>query len=453
MYGRFIVVFLLGFSSGLPLMLSGSTLQAWFSSVGVSVLATGMLSLVGIPYVWRFLWAPLLDMFFWKRVGRRRTWLLASQLLLFLAFNAMAWCNPLQTPGVMALLALSIAFLSATQDIAIDAHRVEYLTVTDHGLGASLAVLGYRLGMLVSGGLALILAHYLGWSGTWRLMGVLMLPGMLTSLFAREPKVESTPQVCFSSMVAPLRELFERPGIVLLLAFIFCFKLGEAFTATSSGIVMPFLIQGLGFSLESIGYVNKILGVVAVIAGGLAAGVVLLRASLYKALMFFGVFQAVTNLLFLALAVIGKNMVLFAVAVVCDNLAVGMGTTALVALLMRLVHPQYTATQFSVLVAFSALPRIFSGPFAAVIQQLAGWTGVYAFAFVSAWAFVPLLMCLRPHVRESRYLNGTEGRNRTDTVSPPPDFESGASTSSATPAQACIITNVPHDTMGPSKYS
>lgn len=398
---RLFVVFILGFSSGLPLALISSTLQAWYASSGMSVLITGTLSLIGLPYAYRILWAPVVDRYSLFSMGKRRSWILAMQILLLLGFNLMAWFNPEQYPKTLAALAFILACFSATQDIAIDAQRTEYLPATEHALGASLAVFGYRIALLLSGGFALIMAEQAGWAFTYRFMGFLMSIGMLAIIFSEEPSVTVKEKVSFMQLfVDPFKELLSRPGIVYLLGFIFCYKLGEAFTTTTSGIVMPFLIQGLGFSLDTIGYVNKMLGVGSVLLGGLVAGLLLTRYSLYRALFCFGLLQALTNVLFVALAMVGKNLVLLSTAVFCDNFAAGMGSTALVALFMRLVNKQFTGTQFSILVALSTIPRIISGPVAASIQMLIGWVGLYQLSIVFALAFIPFLILIKEQTEE-----------------------------------------------------
>lgn len=402
---RLLIIFLLGFSSGLPLALTSSTLQAWYADAGMSVLATGMLSLVGMPYVYRVAWGPVLDRYSLLPLGKRRSWMLVMQIALLLGFNAMAWLSPNKSPELMAILAFSLACFSATQDVAIDAQRVEYLPTTEHGLGASLAVFGYRLALLIAGGFALVLAQHLGWAYTYRLMGMLMLIGVVATLWSSEPSNHTENDTSFvESFIAPLKDLFARRGIVPLLFFILFYKLGEAFTATTSGIVMPFLIQGVGFSLDTIGYVNKMMGISSILLGGLAAGLLLMRWSLFRALLVFGLLQALTNILFIALAITGKNLPLFATAVVCDNFAAGMGSTALVAFFMRLVKQPFTATQFSLLVAFSAMPRIFSGPFAAMLQMWLGWIGLYQLSFILALGFIPFLVMIREHTKVDKVL-------------------------------------------------
>jgi len=393
---RLLIVFILGFSSGLPFALISSTLQAWFADTGMSIMATGMLSLIGLPYVFRIAWGPLLDRYSLLPIGKRRSWIGVMQVLLLVGFNMMAWFSPDTSPKILAILAFMLACFSATQDIAIDAHRTEYLPVTEHGLGASLAVLGYRIALLVAGGISLIIAQHAGWAVVYRIMGFLMLPGMIAVFFSPEPSIPVVKKLNFiASFSEPIKELLSRPGIIILLLFVFFYKMGEAFTTTTSGIMMPFLIQNIGFSLDTIAYVNKIVGLISVLLGGLTAGLLLMRWSLYRALLVFGLFQAFTNVLFIVLAIVGNNLYVFIMAVVSDNFAAGMGSTALVALFMRLVDRRFTATEFSILVAFSTLPRVFSGPMGVMLQSWFGWVGLYQIAFVLGLGFVPLLIMIR----------------------------------------------------------
>ncbi|RUR15474.1 AmpG family muropeptide MFS transporter [Legionella septentrionalis] len=408
---RLLIVFILGFSSGLPLSLLSSTLQAWFAEVGMSVLATGTLSLLGLPYLYRTIWGPFLDKYSILPMGKRRSWILTTQLLLLFGFNIMAWFSPDSTPMMLGVLAFVLACVGATQDMAIEAHRTEYLPPPEQGLGASVAVLGFRLALLLSGGVALVMAQQLGWASTYRIMGFLMLIGVIATIYSPEPSLDYHAQdMRFGGLAAPIKELMTRKNIIPLLFFIFFYKLAEAFTATTSGIVMPFLIQGIGFSLDWIGYINKICGIGAIVLGGLIAGVLLMRWSLYRALLVFGLLQALTNILFVALAIVGKNLVLFAVAVFFDNFAAGMGSTALVALLMRIVDRRFTATQFSLLASLSALPRIISGPFAAGLQSMFGWIGLYQLSVVFALGFLPFLLLIRD------FTNSTEGIKEADTL-------------------------------------
>lgn len=389
---KLFIVLLLGFSSGLPISLVSSTLQAWFADAGLSIWLTSSLSLISLPYLFRFLWTPLLDRYRILSLGKRRGWICGMQILLIAGLHAITWFKPTVSPGIMAMLAFILAIFSATQDAAIDAHRIEYLPSEYYGLGASLASTGYRIGMLMSGGVALVIAQNYGWIVAYRAMSAALLVGVLAILWSPEPKKTTvTNSTVLDSFMAPVRDLLSRSGIFSFCIFILLFKLGEVFTTAISGIVMPFLIQGLGFSLATIGYVNKIWGTLALILGGVAGGVLMLRLNLYRALLYFGLLQAVTNLLFVFLAMAGKNIVLFSLAVISDNFAAGMGSTALVALIMRFVNQKFTATQFSILVCIAGLPRVFSGPMGAFLQIHYGWVGLYMIAFLLSFMFIPFL--------------------------------------------------------------
>lgn len=392
MYRRFVIVFFLGFSSGLPFSLLTSTLQAWFSSSGQSILQTGFVSLLGLPYLLRFFWGPWVDRYTLFAMGKRRSWIFSMQWALCLGLNAMAWCSPVTSPYLLMMLACTMAFCSSIQDVTIDAHRVEYLAVQEQGLGASLAMTGYRLAMLLAGGVALIVAQYLGFALAYRLMGCMMVVGMIAISRSPEPSLPTTHGFSFfASMTSLFRELGSLKNVFLLCGFVFFYKLGEVFTTISSGIVMPFLIQSMGFSLKTIAYFNTFLGMAALLLGAVVAGWVLIRGSLYRALLWFGCLQAGTNVLFLIMAKHGPHLGLLAAAVCCDNFVAGMASTALIVLFMRIVDRRFTATQFSILVALSTLPRIVSGPLGAFLQMSWGWVGVYECGVLFALGFLPFL--------------------------------------------------------------
>ena len=218
---RLVIVFLLGFSSGLPLALVTTTLQAWFAVSGMSILATGMLSLAGLPYLYRVFWGPLLDRYALFSLGRRRSWMLLTQVILLAGFNVLAWLNPMQFPHLMAFIAILLACFSATQDVSIDAQRTEYLPTALHGLGASLAVFGYRLGLLVAGGMALILANSFGWAVTYQFMGAGMLVGIFATLWSEEPLLPTQASLSLmGAFLEPLKELWLRPYFMALIGFI-----------------------------------------------------------------------------------------------------------------------------------------------------------------------------------------------------------------------------------------
>lgn len=373
-----------------------TTLQAWFSEAGLSLKYIGMLSLLGLPYLYRVLWVPFLDRYSLTPLGKRRSWMILTQLLLLAGFVYISCFSPRMEPETMMSIAFILACVAATQDMAIEAHRSEYLQSNEQGIGASMAVFGYRMAVLVSGGLALVFAQHLGFPKVYQLMGFLMLIGAFASYFSNEPsKKEVQVQHISDSFIKPLKEFYARKGIVSLLMFVLLYKFAEAFTSNTSGILIPFLIQGLGFSSETVGYVNKIGGLVAVILGGLAAGFIMLRLSMFKALLIFGLLQAITNFLFVMLAIKGQSIPFLVLAVVFDNFVVGMSTTAIVAMFMRVVDKRFTATQFSILTSLGALPRVFSGPLGASLQAKFGWIGLYQISVVFALFFIPFLYQIR----------------------------------------------------------
>ena len=408
MIKQLIIIFFLGFSSGLPISLVSSTLQAWFADAGLSIWVTGLMSLISVPYLYRFLWAPLLDRYSLLNLGKRRSWILLMQVLISIGLYLLSGCSPHHSPWIMAGLTLCIATCSATQDAAIDAHRTEYLSLPLHGLGASIATLAYRLALLVSGGLALVIAQNYGWQVTYRLMSGLMVFGMIAIAMSPEPSKPSQPDTPLLTLfIDPVRELLSRHELLSFCLFIIFFKTGEVFTSCISGIVMPFFIQGLHFSLATIGYVTKVWGVVAIIMGGVVGGAILVRHSLYQSLLCFGLLQALTNGIFIALATTKPQTWLLMLAVFSDNFAAGMGSTALVALMMRFVDQRFTATQFSILASMVGVPRVMSGPIGAFFQEKLGWSGLYIIAFMLALAFIPFLYRLRrqPIFQMKKYPN------------------------------------------------
>ena len=363
----------LGFASGLPLALTGGTLQAWATVEQVSLQQIGFLTLVGTAYTLKFLWAPLVDRYAPPWLGRRRGWMVLMQVLLALGILAMGWLSPGQNLLPLALIAVFVAFCSATQDIAFDAYRSDVLHKDERGAGAALSVLGYRLAMLVSGGLALILADQrLGWGATYMLMGGLMLLAALASFWAPEPEVPAqTPRSLTQAVIEPFNEFFSRPEAVTVLVLIVLYKLGDAFAGALS---TTFLIRAAGYTATEVGTVNKLLGLAATIVGALAGGALMAWLGLYRSLLLFGVLQAISNVGFWLISVGPHSIWLMAAGVGIENLCGGMGTAAFVALLMGLCNQQFSATQFALLSALSAVGRTYlAGPLTPPLVQYAGW--------------------------------------------------------------------------------
>ena len=363
----------LGFASGLPLALTGGTLQAWATVEQVSLQEIGFLTLVGTAYTLKFLWAPMIDRYAPPLLGRRRGWMLLTQILLALGMMVMGTMSPGKSLLPIAMLAVMLAFLSATQDIAFDAYRTDVLHKEERGAGAALSVLGYRLAMLVSGGLALILAdQWLGWGQTYMLMGGLMLLASLATWWAPEPDVPvQAPDTLVRAITQPFKEFFSRQGAITVLLLIVLYKLGDAFAGALS---TTFLIRGAGFSPTEVGTVNKVLGLAATIVGALAGGTLMARLGLFRSLMLFGVLQGISNLGFWLIAVGPHSVWLMALGVGLENLCGGMGTAAFVALLMGLCNQQFSATQFALLSALSAVGRTYlAGPLTPPLVEWLGW--------------------------------------------------------------------------------
>ena len=381
----------LGFASGLPLALTSGTLQAWATVDNVSLQDIGFLTLTGTAYTLKFLWAPLVDRFVPPFLGRRRGWVFLTQLLLAGAIACMGLLSPAGNLGLIAALAVLVAFLSATQDIAFDAYSTDVLRQDERAAGAAIKVLGYRLAMIVSGGLALILAdRWLGWGNMYFLMGSFMAVCAIATVVAPEPEVVAkAPRTLTLAVVEPMLEFFRRKGAITILVLIILYKLGDAFAGALS---TTFLLRGVGFEVAEVGAINKVFGLAATIVGALAGGAVMARLGLYRSLMLFGLLQAASNFGYWVLAVTPPHLYSMALVVALENLCGGLGTAAFVALLMALCKHEFSATQFALLSALSAVGRTYiAGPLTPPLVQAFGWPSFFALTVLIA---VPGLILL-----------------------------------------------------------
>jgi PAT family beta-lactamase induction signal transducer AmpG len=396
---------LLGFSSGLPLALTASTLQAWFTVTGASILAIGSLGLIGQPYVYKFLWAPLLDRWIPPLLGRRRGWLIITQFTLLLAIAGMTLANPQTNPLLLVSLAFLVAFLSASQDIAVDAYRTDVLKSHERGLGATLTSWGYRIGMLVSGALALVLADKFGWRPMYLFMASLMSIGLFASWVGEEPinpPQNTLPASLQAAVVEPFKEFLSRKSAWLILLFIVLYKLGDALSVS---LTTPFLIRGLGFSLTTVAIVNKGIGFAATMLGLLVGGLLMMRIRLFKALFYFGVLQAVAILALLQLALAGKNYHLLVFAIFTDNFCNAMGSIAFLSFLMSLCDHRYTATQYALFSALSSIGRVFIGPVAGLIVTYFSWPVFFILSLAACFPGLGLLWYLRHSVSNNHAIS------------------------------------------------
>jgi MFS transporter, PAT family, beta-lactamase induction signal transducer AmpG len=395
---KMLIILFLGFSSGLPLALVGGTLQAWFKHSGVDIVTIGFLALIGQPYSYKFLWAPFMDRYVPPLLGRRRGWILASQLLICLSIIGMSLFSPTQNPAILGALGLSLAFFSASQDIAFDAYKIDILEPNERGLGAALGVEGYRLAMLTSGGLALILADNIGWKLTYLIMASFMLVGIISTFFAKESEHSNNymPTNLLITIKQSFGEFLLRKKAIWFLALIILYKLGDAFSHSLSSV----FLMDLGFSLTEVGTINKVLGLIASLLGVLFGGLFMVRMGLFKALLLFGFLQALTNMIYMFLAMIGKNYVIACSGFFIENLCGGMGTAAFVALLMSLCTSKYTATQYALLSSFTAIGRVYVGPASGFMVKYLGWTTFYFSTAIIAIPGLILLVTLKDYIQE-----------------------------------------------------
>lgn len=414
-----LVSLLLGFSSGLPLALTGGTLQAWFaSSSTISLTAIGFMSLVSLPYTFKFLWAPVMDRYVPPFLGRRRGWILLCQIFLAIAIACMALFSPNEQPNMIMILAGLIAFLSASSDIAIDAYRVDMLTPKERPLGAAMSVNGYRIAMLISGGLALVIADVWGWKYAYLLMAGLLSIGVIATFIGPEPEVQvSPPKRLWDCTVLPFKDFLTRPHAIWILIFIVFYKLGDAF---AGNLISSFLIRAIHMSLTEIGTLVKFSGFLGTIFGTILGAIWIPKLGWYRSLIIFGIIQALANLIYLPLLWIGPNYILAGSAIFFDNFFGGMGTAAFIGFIMGLCNPRYTAFQFALLSALSAVGRTFIGPIAGYVAQTFGWEIYFSASLLFAtpgllliWMFRDSIEKMNAEMAEQRANLNTAGATAT----------------------------------------
>lgn len=383
---------LLGFASGLPLLLIGNTLKAWMTVEKVDLAAIGWFSLTSLPYSLKFLWSPLLDRFTPPFLGRRRGWLLLTQLGLMIAIAFMAFEQPKQALQLLAINAIVIAFLSATQDIAADAYRTDVLTELEMGAGAAVFILGYRVALLVAGALALILSDRIPWSLVYLLMSATMAIGIAGCLLGPEPKEITPPASLAEAVILPFREFFQRRGLVpglLVLLFITLYKLGDALL---SNMATPFLLT-IGFNKTDIGAIQVGMGLIATIVGALAGGAILSKIGINRSLWIFGALQALSNISYFILSQpqFAKNYQVMVLTINIENFCGGLGTAAFVAFLMSLCNQRFSATQYALLSSLMAVSRDILAAPAGEVAKSTGWPLFFLITIVAA---VPGLLLL-----------------------------------------------------------
>jgi len=389
---RMAVALIMGFAAGLPLLLTKGVLQAWMKKEGIDLSVIGLTNLLAVPYSIKFLWAPLLDRYSLGFLGRRRGWLLVAQTGLVVSIAAMGISNPVTSPLILVLAALCVTFMSASQDIVVDAYRREDLADEELGLGSALYVLGYRMGMLLSSGGGLIMADYLSFRSAYLIIAACLIPAIVTTLLTPEPRVSVVPASMKEAVIDPFVEYFRRRESLWMLAFILLYKIGDIM---ASNISTPFYLD-IGFSLTEIGAITKLLGFWAVLGGASLGGVIMLRLGINRSLWVFGLLQAVSTVGFAVLARIGYSIPALSVVIGFENLSGGMGTAAFMAFMASITNKKFTATQYALLTSFMAFGRdVLSAPTGFVAKYM-GWSGFFVACALIAIPGMLLLLKFAP---------------------------------------------------------
>ena len=404
---KFLTILALGFSGGVPLALTASTLFVWMRETGIDLTTIGIFAALGMPYTVKFLWSPLVDHLplpvLTRIFGRRRSWLLFSQAFLILSIIALGFSAPDINPGLTAALAFTVAFFSATQDIVIDAFRIERMERKEQAAGAASYVYGYRIGMLASGAGALYLASAYSWSVTYMAMAALILVGTVATLLSKEPgasdvaaknnRPKNVAAWLEKAAIKPFANFLKRKGWFVILLFITLFKFGDALVGTMTN---PFLID-LGFSKIEIANVAKVFGFWATLGGLALGGLLLAKVNLFRALIISFLVQIVSTLMFVLQATVGHNIELLAATIAAENLASGMGTAVFLAYLSILCNIRYTATQFALFSSLFAISRTLLSTGSGAIAEQFGWPIFFIITMAAAVPGLTLLFMLKKY--------------------------------------------------------
>jgi PAT family beta-lactamase induction signal transducer AmpG len=419
LHRRLLICLFTGFASGLPLFILYQLVPAWLRSEGVGLKEIGFFALVGIPYTWKFVWSPLMDRYAPSNMGRRRSWMLITQVLMLASIGYLGFLDPKTQLSEIAILCAITAFLSASLDISIDAFRREILPDRELGLGNSIHVTTYRIASLIPGSLSLILADHYAWDFVFIITAAFLSLGILMVLFSDEPEVNShRPLTLRAAITEPFQEFFGRHGVksaLSILSFMFLYKIGDSMATALS---TPFYLD-LGFSKTEIGLVAKHAALWPAIIGGIFGGILMLRIGINKALWLFGAAQIVSILGFALLAEIGHNLWALALVIGFEYLGVGLGTAAFVAFIARTTSPAYTATQLALFTALTALPRTFANATTGIIVENIGWTNFYLFCTLIAVPGMLLLFKVAPWNEQTMDQEAaSEEATNQETISP-----------------------------------
>lgn len=399
---KMLIIFLLGFSSGLPLLLTGGTLKTWLAREQVDISTIGYFGWVGLAYSLKFIWAPILDRFtLWRKLGRRRSWMVGSQIMLAVSIAGIGMFDPKASLMNMAILAVITAFFSATQDIAIDAYRRELLHDEELGFGSSMNMYGYRIAMLISGAVGMGFVGAPGFSLTWNelyfAMAGLMGVGIFATLWAPEPKVSvAPPKTLTSAVIDPFREFLQRDGAYVMLIFVFLFKLGDAL---SGAMLNPYYVQ-MGYSNADIALIAKTFGLISSMVGLFLGSTLMYYIGIFRSLWIFGILQALSTGAFALLTMTGPQNWALALTVCFEDVTSGMGTAAFIAFISALTNKRYTATQYAILSSIATLGRNFFSGFSGDMVKNLGWANFYYTCMVVAIPGILMLILMRKYQKQ-----------------------------------------------------
>ena len=392
---KVIICFFTGFTSGLPLFILISLLPAWLMESGLDLKAIGLFALIQFPFTWKFLWAPLFDRFSFS-MGRRRGWLIIFQVLLLVSISISGFIDPKSQIMTVAIISITIAIFSASQDVVIDAYRRELLLDNELGLGNAIHVNAYKISSLIPGSLSLILADVFSWELVFFITGLFMIPGIVLTILIKEPLLKTMPpKTIKEAVIEPFKEFINRKGIkeaFLILLFIFLYKVGDSM---ATALATPFYMN-LGFSMTQIGIIAKNAGLWASISGGILGGIWMIKLGINRALWIFGFMQMFATLSFAWLALSGDNPLILAITVGLEFFAAGLGTTAFLAYIAKTTNPKFTATQFALFTSLAALPRTITNASTGYLVEIFGWHNFFIFCFFIAIPGMILLIKIAP---------------------------------------------------------
>ena len=392
---------ILGYSSGLPLMLTASSLLLWYKDSGIDTRNITFLTLIAIPYTFKYLWAPLLDKISIPILGRRKGWILLTQIALIFLIASMSRFSPASSPFLIAFIGFLICFVSATQDIAINAYQTEILNESERALGSAIAVMGYRIGMIVTGSIVLIIADKLNdnWNLTWLMILPFFIICPLYTLILKETKQIDTPKLFTEAFTVPFIEFFTRKGIstaIIILMIIIVYKLADAMAFSLNTI----FFANIGFDKTTIAISYKTFSLAATISGLVFGGLIAKKIGVYKSFLYFSILMACANLMYVALALVGKNYYFMVGSVAIEYFCGAMGTAILVAMIMSLINLKFSATQFAILSSIDSLGRVLVGPLAGYVQAYYNWSGLFLFSFMIGMIVSLFIYIFRQRIKE-----------------------------------------------------